>query len=119
MPSGQAMPGGETFLGKWPCRKVDMWVDFDLFGWKEWVVGPNGYNAYRCEGPCPTPLDESFHPTNHAYMQSLLRQHHSERVPCPSCVPTRLSPLSMLYYEGGNLVLRHHEDMIVEECGCH
>ncbi|KAF0033872.1 hypothetical protein F2P81_013938 [Scophthalmus maximus] len=101
------------------CRKVDMWVDFDHIGWDEWIVHPKRYNAYRCEGECPAPLDESFQPTNHAYMQSLLRHHHPERVTCPSCVPTRLSPLSMLYYENDDLALRHHEDMIVEECGCH
>ncbi|KAM9857972.1 southpaw [Aulostomus maculatus] len=101
------------------CRRVDMWVDFDHIGWDEWIVHPKRYNAYRCEGECPTPLDDSFHPTNHAYMQSLLRHHQPERVSCPSCVPTRLSPLSMLYYEDDDLALRHHEDMIVEECGCH
>uniref|UniRef100_A0AAX7TTR0 TGF-beta family profile domain-containing protein n=1 Tax=Astatotilapia calliptera TaxID=8154 RepID=A0AAX7TTR0_ASTCA len=101
------------------CRKVDMWVDFDHIGWDEWIVHPKRYNAYRCEGECPTPLDESFSPTNHAYMQSLLKHHHPERVTCPSCVPTRLSPLSMLYFESDDLTLRHHEDMIVEDCGCH
>ncbi|XP_048848464.1 southpaw [Brienomyrus brachyistius] len=101
------------------CRKVDMWVDFDQIGWNEWIVYPKRYNAFRCEGECPTPVDESFKPTNHAYMQSLLKLYHPERVACPSCVPIRLSPLSMLYYENDGVVLRHHEDMIVEECGCH
>lgn len=51
------------------CRRVDMWVDFDQIGWDEWIVHPKRYNAYRCEGQCPSPLDESFNPTNHAYMQ--------------------------------------------------
>ncbi|XP_064209366.1 nodal homolog [Anguilla rostrata] len=101
------------------CRKVDMWVDFDQIGWNEWIVYPKRYNAFRCAGDCPTPVDESFRPTNHAYMQSLLKLYHPNRVTCPSCVPTRLSPLSMLYYESDGVVLRHHEDMIVEECGCH
>ncbi|KAF7665541.1 hypothetical protein LDENG_00140400 [Lucifuga dentata] len=101
------------------CRKVDMWVDFEHIGWDEWIIHPKRYNAYRCEGECPVPLDESFNPTNHAYMQSLLRHHHPDRGSCPSCVPTRLSPLSMLYYENDDLALRHLEDMIVEECGCH
>ncbi|KAL0979361.1 hypothetical protein UPYG_G00184110 [Umbra pygmaea] len=101
------------------CRKVDMWVDFDQIGWDEWIVYPKRYNAFRCEGECPTPVDESFSPTNHAYMQSLLKLYHPDRVGCPSCVPTRLSPLSMLYYGEEDVVLRHHDDMIVEECGCH
>uniref|UniRef100_H3AIJ3 Southpaw n=2 Tax=Latimeria chalumnae TaxID=7897 RepID=H3AIJ3_LATCH len=105
--------------GKPICKKMDMHVDFEQIGWGGWIVYPKRYNAYRCEGQCPSPVDESFRPTNHAYMQSLLKMYQPNRVPCPSCVPTKLSPLSMLYYESGEVVLRHHEDMIVEECGCH
>lgn len=63
-----AAPAAEPAQGPL-CRKVDMWVDFDQIGWDEWIVHPKRYNAYRCEGQCPSPLDESFHPTNHAYMQ--------------------------------------------------
>ncbi|XP_008280590.1 nodal homolog 2-A-like [Stegastes partitus] len=101
-----------------PCRKVDMWVDFEKLGWRKWIVYPKHYNAYRCEGSCPMPVDETFSPTNHAYMQSLLELYHPDKVPCVSCVPTQLSPISMLYFEEGKMVMRHHENMLVEECGC-
>ncbi|XP_066520036.1 nodal-related 2 [Hoplias malabaricus] len=101
------------------CRRVDMHIDFNQIGWGSWIVFPKKYNAYRCEGTCPSPLGEEFHPTNHAYMQSLLKHYHPGRAPQPCCAPTRTSPLSMLYYESGEMILRHHEEMVVEECGCH
>lgn len=125
-------------------------VDFEQTGWGSWIVYPKKYNAYRCEGQCPSPVDETFKPTNHAYIQvrgvcclrspahpsptglrqggmicssrvspqSLLQLYKPNQVPCPACSPVRMSPLSMLYYEKGEIVVRHHEDMIIEECGC-
>ncbi|XP_068012288.1 LOW QUALITY PROTEIN: nodal homolog [Melanerpes formicivorus] len=100
------------------CRRVDMMVDFEKTGWDSWIVHPKKYNAYRCEGRCPSPVDETFKPTNHAYIQSLLQLYKPNHVPCPVCSPVRMSPLSMLYLEKGKAVIRHHEDMVIEECGC-
>ncbi|NXC24708.1 NODAL protein, partial [Campylorhamphus procurvoides] len=104
--------------GRALCRRVDMMVDFEQTDWGSWIVYPKKYNAYRCEGLCPSPVDETFKPTNHAYIQSLLQLYKPKMVPCPVCSPVRMSPLSMLYYEKGEIVVRHHEDMIIEECGC-
>ncbi|XP_075949853.1 nodal-related 2 [Anarhichas minor] len=113
--SPQASNGGsENSL----CRRVDLHVDFNQIGWGSWIVFPKKYNAYRCEGSCPGPLGENLNPTNHAYMQSLLKHYHPDRVAAPCCAPTKMSPLSMLYYENREMLLRHHEDMIVDECGC-
>ncbi|XP_030365822.1 nodal homolog [Strigops habroptila] len=113
--AGAAGPAEE---GRSLCRRVDMVVDFEQTGWGSWIVYPKKYNAYRCEGQCPSPVDETFKPTNHAYIQSLLQLYKPNHVPCPVCSPVRMSPLSMLYYEKGEIVVRHHEDMIIEECGC-
>ncbi|NXW60065.1 NODAL protein, partial [Eurystomus gularis] len=110
-----AVPGEDS---RSLCRRVDMMVDFEQTGWGSWIVYPKKYNAYRCEGQCPSPVDETFKPTNHAYIQSLLQLYKPNQVPCPACSPVRMSPLSMLYYEKGEIVVRHHEDMIIEECGC-
>ena len=37
------------------------------------------------------------------------------------CVPTKLRPLTVIYYdeERGVFVLRTFQDLIVEECGCY
>lgn len=55
--------------GRSLCKKVDMMVDFEQTGWGSWIVYPKKFNAYRCEGDCPSPVDETFKPTNHAYIQ--------------------------------------------------
>ncbi|XP_040197976.1 nodal homolog 2-A-like [Rana temporaria] len=101
------------------CQRVDMMVDFEKFGWGNLIIYPKNFNAYRCEGACPIPLSETFKPTNHAYIMSLLKLFNSDNVECASCVPVKMRPLSMLMYENGDIVMKHKEDMIVEECGCH
>ncbi|NXI23701.1 NODAL protein, partial [Sterrhoptilus dennistouni] len=103
--------------GRALCRRVDMMVDFEQTGWGGWIVYPKKYNAYRCEGPCPAQPQGPALPSP-CLSQSLLQLYKPNQVPCPSCSPVRMSPLSMLYYERGEVVVRHHEDMIVEECGC-
>ncbi|KAG7247026.1 hypothetical protein CRUP_010559, partial [Coryphaenoides rupestris] len=74
------------------CRRVDLLVDFGQIGWGSWIIFPKRYNAYRCEGTCPSPLGENLNPTNHAYMQSLLKHFHPDRVASPCCSPTKMSP---------------------------
>ncbi|XP_042171416.1 nodal-related 2 [Oncorhynchus tshawytscha] len=115
---GPEVSSGNIEIDPSLCRRVEMHVDFNQIGWGSWIVFPKKYNAYRCEGICPSPLGEDLNPTNHAYMQSLLKHYHPERVPSACCAPTKMSPLSMLYYENGEMLLRHHEDMVVDECGC-
>lgn len=51
------------------CRRVDMWVEFDKIEWGNRIVYPRRYNAYRCEGACPIPLNENLKPTNHAFVK--------------------------------------------------
>ena len=104
------------------CERKDLYIDFEELGWGEWIVYPKRFNAYMCSGKCPSPVDQPYTPTNHAVMQSLLRLarrgNGGEPVPKPCCVPSKLYPISMLYYEYGEIVVRHHEGMIVDECGC-
>ncbi|XP_068129622.1 nodal homolog 2-A-like [Hyperolius riggenbachi] len=100
------------------CQRVDMHVDFEKYGWNDIIIYPKKFNAYRCAGSCPIPLNEMFKPTNHAYIRSLLNFFNAERVECPLCAPVKMRPMSMLMYEEGKVVFKNHEDMIIEECGC-
>ncbi|XP_077309861.1 nodal homolog [Lithobates pipiens] len=100
------------------CRRVDLIVDFRMIGWDAWIIHPKTFNAYRCEGTCPSPVNESVKPNNHSYLQSLINLYDSKKAPEVCCAPIRMSSLSMAYYDNMDIAFQSHEAMIVEECGC-
>ena len=101
------------------CRRHSLLVDFEEVGWNSWIVAPPSYDAYYCHGECPFALSDNLNTTNHAVVQSLVHSMNPEIVPKPCCVPTELSPFSLLYVNtNGTLVLKAYKDMVVEACGC-
>ncbi|KAL3877790.1 hypothetical protein ACJMK2_035440 [Sinanodonta woodiana] len=100
------------------CQIQDLFVDFNLIGWGPWIIHPKKFNAHVCFGTCPSPITYQYSPTNHAILQTLMRMKRPLSAPETCCVPTKLQPLSMLYFEYDEIVIRYHEDMIVTECGC-
>ncbi|MEE6487864.1 hypothetical protein FKM82_015063 [Ascaphus truei] len=101
------------------CRRRRLYIDFRDVGWQNWIIAPRGYLANYCYGECPFPLTEILNGTNHAILQTLVHSMEPEDTPQPCCVAVKLSPISMLYYDNNdNVVLRHYEDMVVDECGC-
>ncbi|KAB1260032.1 Embryonic growth/differentiation factor 1 [Camelus dromedarius] len=56
---------------------------------------------------------------NHAVLRALMHAAAPGAAGLPCCVPARLSPISVLFFDNSdNVVLRHYEDMVVDECGC-
>ncbi|KAK5860959.1 hypothetical protein PBY51_022394 [Eleginops maclovinus] len=101
------------------CKARRLYIDFKDVGWQDWIIAPQGYMANYCHGECPFPLSESLNGTNHAILQTLVHSLDPNGTPQPCCVPIRLAPISMLYYDNNdNVVLRHYQDMVVDECGC-
>ncbi|KAK2840081.1 hypothetical protein Q5P01_013821 [Channa striata] len=101
------------------CKPRSLYIDFRDVGWQDWIIAPQGYMANYCHGECPFPLSERLNGTNHAMLQTLVHSLDPHGTPQPCCVPIRLSPISMLYYDNNdNVVLRHYQDMVVDECGC-
>ncbi|XP_065559764.1 growth/differentiation factor 3-like isoform X2 [Artemia franciscana] len=102
------------------CHKFDMMVDFEKIGWDSWIISPRRFNGYRCGGECEFPVREESQPTNHATIQSVLREMSNKNdIPAPCCTPSKLLPLTMLFYDSDdNVVLKPYDDMIVVECGC-
>lgn len=100
------------------CKRHALYVDFSDVGWNEWIVAPPGYHAFYCQGECPFPLAEHLNSTNHAIVQTLVNSVNSN-IPRACCVPTDLSPISLLYLdEYEKVILKNYQDMVVEGCGC-
>ncbi|KAK7065479.1 Bone morphogenetic protein 2 [Halocaridina rubra] len=101
------------------CKRYPLYVDFRKVGWQDWIVAPAGYDAFYCKGDCPFPLSEEMNATNHAVVQTLVNSRYPDRVPKACCVPTELTAISMLYMDDyERFVLKNHQDMVVEGCGC-
>ncbi|XP_062415738.1 bone morphogenetic protein 2b [Pungitius pungitius] len=100
------------------CKRHALYVDFSDVGWNEWIVAPPGYHAFYCHGECPFPLADHLNSTNHAIVQTLVNSVNSN-IPRACCVPTELSPISLLYLdEYEKVILKNYQDMVVEGCGC-
>jgi len=99
------------------CAKHEYEIDFNQFSFGQWILQPKRFNAYTCSGSCPNPLSPQYYPSNHAILLSLIRlqKEHGQQ---PLCVPVKLKPLCLLYYDRDELVIKYHRDMIVQECGC-
>uniref|UniRef100_A0A3B4XJ12 Bone morphogenetic protein 2b n=1 Tax=Seriola lalandi dorsalis TaxID=1841481 RepID=A0A3B4XJ12_SERLL len=80
------------------CKRHALYVDFSDVGWNEWIVAPPGYHAFYCHGECPFPLADHLNSTNHAIVQTLVNSVNSN-IPRACCVPTDLSPISLLYLD--------------------
>lgn len=101
------------------CSRKALHVNFKELGWDDWIIAPLDYEAYHCEGMCDFPLRSHLEPTNHAIIQTLMNSMDPNSTPPSCCVPTKLSPISILYIDSGNnVVYKQYEDMVVEQCGC-
>ncbi|XP_036388032.1 growth/differentiation factor 5 [Megalops cyprinoides] len=101
------------------CNRKQLHVNFKEMGWDDWIIAPLEYEAYHCDGVCDFPIRSHLEPTNHAIIQTLMNSMDPDSTPPTCCVPTRLSPISILYIDSANnVVYKQYEDMVVESCGC-
>ncbi|XP_068450158.1 bone morphogenetic protein 7-like isoform X1 [Clinocottus analis] len=107
-------------LSKEGCKKHELYVSFRDLGWQDWIIAPEGYAAYYCEGECAFPLNSYMNATNHAIVQTLVHFINPDTVPKPCCAPTQLHGISVLYFDdSSNVILKKYRNMVVRACGCH
>lgn len=105
---------------KQACKKHELYVSFRDLGWQDWIIAPEGYAAYYCEGECAFPLNSYMNATNHAIVQTLVHFISPDTVPKPCCAPTQLTAISVLYFDdSSNVILKKYRNMVVRTCGCH
>lgn len=100
------------------CQKRRWHVSFSTLAWNDWIIAPDGYEANYCGGDCPFPLHPNLNSTNHAIVQ-MLAHLMNRRIPKPCCVPTKLSAITVLYFDDySNVVLKEFKNMVAQSCGC-
>ncbi|XP_034442589.1 growth/differentiation factor 5 isoform X2 [Hippoglossus hippoglossus] len=115
----QSIPQHQVVKTRPRCNRKHLHVNFKEMGWDDWIIAPLEYNAYHCDGACDFPIRSHLEPTNHAIIQTLINSMDPEAAPPTCCVPTRLTPISILYIDSSNnVVYKQYEDMVVEACGC-
>lgn len=102
------------------CQIQTLYVSFRDLNWQDWIIAPDGYGAFYCSGECNFPLNAHMNATNHAIVQTLVHLMQPSKVPKPCCAPTKLSPISVLYFlDETNVNLKKYKNMVVKSCGCH
>uniref|UniRef100_A0A3P8TT18 Bone morphogenetic protein 5 n=1 Tax=Amphiprion percula TaxID=161767 RepID=A0A3P8TT18_AMPPE len=118
--SSKAPRAGGMWIVKQACKKHELYVSFRDLGWQDWIIAPEGYAAFYCDGECSFPLNAHMNATNHAIVQTLVHLMFPDNVPKPCCAPTKLNAISVLYFDdSSNVILKKYRNMVVRSCGCH
>ncbi|KAJ1085430.1 hypothetical protein NDU88_005562 [Pleurodeles waltl] len=97
------------------CRK-SLHVSFKEIGLSDWVIAPESYTMFFCEGSCPRNYKSA---SMHAQIKSKMHQLSNGATPGPCCVPASYEPLLLMHYNSaGELSLTPCEDILVRKCHC-
>ncbi|XP_058155519.1 LOW QUALITY PROTEIN: growth/differentiation factor 2-like [Dasypus novemcinctus] len=118
-PSSSARHKRSTGAGS-HSQRSSLCMNFEDIGWYSWIIAPKEYDTYECKGGCCFPLADDITLTKHAIVQTLAHLKYPMKVGKACCVPTKLSPISVLYKDdvGVPNLKYHYEGMSVPECGC-
>ncbi|KAL4658825.1 interleukin-6 receptor subunit beta-like [Arapaima gigas] len=111
----QAAKEDECKEDKCCCRK-SLLVSFKDIGWSDWVVAPETYTMYFCDGSCP----HNYKPASmHAQIKYRVFHLTKGATPRPSCVPAAYEPMLLMHYNSnGKLTYTLFDELIVSKCHC-
>lgn len=102
--------------GEERCCRFPLTISFRDINWHQWVIGPDSYQAYYCDGSCPANYKV-------AHRFSRLKQLLRDRIPgtplSVGCKETRMGNLNIAHYNSeGVAVVSVFENMFPLECMC-
>ncbi|XP_037075804.1 inhibin beta chain-like, partial [Pollicipes pollicipes] len=103
------------------CCRQRLYVSFQELGWDDWILFPSGYYANYCLGNCASRTPDTFRNFHTHVIEGyrVVTGGHGLDGFNPCCAPTKLSPMSLLYFDADkNIIKRDLPKMVVEECGC-
>lgn len=104
----------EDIADEHACRKVDRMVNAA----NNSILHPLRFNAYQCVGKCN--IKQLQNVNNYARVTlNMKNKVNSTDGMAACCVPVKLRPIRILYFEKDTVVMRSLDNMIVEECGCY
>lgn len=59
---------------------------------KDWIIAPEGYAAFYCDGECSFPLNAHMNATNHAIVQTLVNINFCILRECSMCHGYTMKP---------------------------
>ncbi|XP_043920427.1 protein DVR-1-like [Protopterus annectens] len=97
------------------CRKP-LLVSFKDMGWSDWIVAPQSYNAFYCDGTCPAKYKAA---NAYSVIKSKMHSLSKGQIPGPQCAPALHEPLTIMHFDSeGKLTISALDNMIVSKCSC-
>ncbi|XP_028139715.1 growth/differentiation factor 8 [Diabrotica virgifera virgifera] len=106
------------------CCRESLYISFTDIGWNDWIIKPEGYNAYFCKGSCTTAAAMTLSASQHnSILQKVMKGHEKRRTAgpeiTPCCAAKQFQPLQLVYMDSNKtLTTKLLSNMIVESCGC-
>ncbi|XP_045481174.1 bone morphogenetic protein 2-like [Harmonia axyridis] len=98
------------------CSRTEFYLDFRKLHWSNFIIAPEGFMAYDCQGKCTRHNVDMF--SNHLKMLTTF-QDVDKRTRSPCCVGVDFYSLPIMFYDhSGNVVMKIYKNLIVANCGC-
>ncbi|XP_016991277.1 growth/differentiation factor 8 isoform X2 [Drosophila rhopaloa] len=107
--------------GMTECCREHLYISFRDIGWSNWIMKPEGYNAYFCRGSCSSVASVTQAASHHSSIMKILSTSGAnkslELVPC--CTAKQYSSLQLVVLDSSNMAtMKTLPNMVVESCGC-